>query len=207
MTRASLPGARRLLVRVATLALIGLVAGCAGPRANVTLLPDGEGRSGTLTVQPSTGAAFVLDRAYASASVAGGSASTTQSSAEEVHAKFAAALAAQPAPPLSFVVYFVEGRDELTAASQAELPRILDAIGRRPAPDVMVVGHTDRVGKLEDNDRLAQKRAARIRDTLIDRGIPADSVQAAGRGEREPLVPTADEVDEARNRRVEIVVR
>jgi len=29
----------------------------------------------------------------------------------------------------------------------------------------------------------------------------------AGRGEREPAVPTADEVAEARNRRVEIKIR
>jgi outer membrane protein OmpA-like peptidoglycan-associated protein len=38
-------------------------------------------------------------------------------------------------------------------------------------------------------------------------GIAADRIRVAGRGEREPLVPTADEVAEARNRRVEINVR
>jgi len=80
-------------------------------------------------------------------------------------------------------------------------------VRKRPAPDVIVVGHTDRVGYLQDNDRLALKRAEKMRAELLRQGLPADSVLAAGRGEREPLVPTADEVAEPRNRRVEMLVR
>jgi len=38
-------------------------------------------------------------------------------------------------------------------------------------------------------------------------GVPAERIVIAGRGEREPIVPTADNVDEPRNRRVEINVR
>jgi len=37
--------------------------------------------------------------------------------------------------------------------------------------------------------------------------ISPERIQARGRGERELLVPTADEVREPRNRRVEINVR
>ncbi|HPR43628.1 MAG TPA: OmpA family protein, partial [Ottowia sp.] len=51
------------------------------------------------------------------------------------------------------------------------------------------------------------KRAQAVRQLVIDRGFDADRVVAAGRGEREPVVPTADEVDEPKNRRVEIEVR
>lgn len=46
-----------------------------------------------------------------------------------------------------------------------------------------------------------------MRGELARIGIPADRIQAAGRGEREPLVPTPDEVAEPRNRRVEVTVR
>ncbi|MDP2783630.1 MAG: hypothetical protein Q8O38_03400 [Sulfurimicrobium sp.] len=41
----------------------------------------------------------------------------------------------------------------------------------------------------------------------VSRGIEADNIQTSGRVEREPLVTTADEVAEPRNRRVEILVR
>ena len=84
---------------------------------------------------------------------------------------------------------------------------MLAEIRKRPAPDLIIVGHTDRVGLLSDNDRLALKRAEKMRSEMLRQGLPADSVQAAGRGEREPLVATADEVAEARNRRVEMLVR
>jgi outer membrane protein OmpA-like peptidoglycan-associated protein len=42
---------------------------------------------------------------------------------------------------------------------------------------------------------------------LVKLGIAESRIQIAGRGEREPLVPTADEVSEPRNRRVEVSVR
>jgi outer membrane protein OmpA-like peptidoglycan-associated protein len=46
-----------------------------------------------------------------------------------------------------------------------------------------------------------------VRKDFADRGIPNSAINVAGRGEREPVVPTADEVSEPRNRRVEINVR
>ena len=46
-----------------------------------------------------------------------------------------------------------------------------------------------------------------MRDALIARGIPAEDIVAEGRGKRDPLVATGEGVSEARNRRVEIIVR
>jgi outer membrane protein OmpA-like peptidoglycan-associated protein len=126
---------------------------------------------------------------------------------QEARQAFGAALEAQPGRPTSFVVYFLEGRDELTPDSRAVLPRILDEIARRPAPEIVVIGHTDRVGAVPYNDVLSLRRAERVRDELVKVGIAADRIRVEGRGEREPLVPTADEVPEPRNRRVEIDVR
>jgi outer membrane protein OmpA-like peptidoglycan-associated protein len=60
---------------------------------------------------------------------------------------------------------------------------------------------------MTDNDALSMRRAQGISQLLVGRGFPADHIEAMGRGEREPAVPTADEVDEPRNRRVVIVVR
>jgi len=74
-------------------------------------------------------------------------------------------------------------------------------------PDVLVVGHTDTMGEILGNDRLSAQRAERMKLHLVEIGIPADRIQVAGRGERELLVPTPDNVDEPRNRRVEIIVR
>ena len=80
-------------------------------------------------------------------------------------------------------------------------------ITARPAPDIVVVGHTDRVGTVADNDRLAKRRAESFKKRLQERGLADDAIQTAGRGEREPLIETPDETAEPRNRRVEILVR
>jgi len=81
------------------------------------------------------------------------------------------------------------------------------ALAALPAAEVVVTGHTDRVGSVEANDRLSLARAEAVRDLLVAAGVARSAVTAVGRGEREPAVPTADEVAEARNRRVEIKIR
>jgi outer membrane protein OmpA-like peptidoglycan-associated protein len=105
------------------------------------------------------------------------------------------------------MLYFLEGRDELTAESRAEMEKVFGELKRRPLPDIVVIGHTDTVGSLAFNDRLSLARAERLRDMLIGLGIPAERIQAAGRGKRELLLHTEDNVSELRNRRVEINVR
>jgi outer membrane protein OmpA-like peptidoglycan-associated protein len=193
---------------LAALALL-LLVGCAKPMRDdlYVLMPDQEGKTGVLAVE-SGGQQAVLDRPYASARVAEpGRVQPGTVSEQEARQAFGAALGAQPARPASFILYFLEGRDELTPDSRAVLTRILDEIARRPAPEIVVIGHTDRVGAVPFNDALSLRRAERVRDELVNVGIAADRILVAGRGEREPLVPTADEVAEARNRRVEINVR
>jgi outer membrane protein OmpA-like peptidoglycan-associated protein len=104
-------------------------------------------------------------------------------------------------------LYFLDGKDELTAASSAELTNVLEEIKRRPEPDLLVTGHADNVGTDAYNDKLSLARADRMRELLTMRGISADRIQVAGRGKREPLVVTREGVSEERNRRVEINVR
>ena len=193
---------------LAALALL-LLVGCAKPTRDdlYVLMPDQEGKTGALSVE-SGGQQAVLDRPYASARVTEpGRVAAGTVTEQEARQAFGAALGAQPARPTSFLLYFLEGRDELTPDSRQLLGRIVDEIARRPAPEIVVIGHTDRVGAVPYNDALSLRRAERVRDELVKVGIAADRIRVAGRGEREPLVPTADEVAEARNRRVEINVR
>ena len=60
-----------------------------------------------------------------------------------------------PGRPASFTLYFLEGRDELTPQSRAELDNVFAELKRRPLPDIVVIGHTDTVGGLGYNDRLS----------------------------------------------------
>jgi len=181
-----------------------LVAGCASER--VVLLPAPDGRPTAVVVRDARGETL-LDQPFAAVKRGAGGHRAYQSSAAEVEERFGAALAAQPARPKSFTLYFAVGGDTLTPESAAELSVVKREIADRPASEVMVIGHTDSVGRLEANDALSLKRAATVRDILVAAGVPEEKIEIAGRGEREPLIKLGDEVAEAQNRRVEISVR
>lgn len=172
------------------------------------VVPDDQGRVGAITVTHGTTQA-VLDTAYATARITQpGRLEPGRSTAEEVDRIFKDALNSQPLPPVSFTLYFTFGTDELTPESRQALVAVAAEIARRPAGEIVVIGHTDRVGTVPQNDALSLQRAERVRREVIQQlGIAADRISIAGRGEREPLVPTEDEVPEPRNRRVEITVR
>jgi outer membrane protein OmpA-like peptidoglycan-associated protein len=173
----------------------------------VVVLPGPDGKVGTVLVNRD-GEQAVLNQAYASSRITGGGGPQAQRLTEEgVRRDFGPLLAALPGRPKSFLLYFLEGKDEFTPESGVELEKMLAELRHRGAPDIVVIGHTDRVGNLQFNDRLSLQRAERVRAELVKLGIAQARIQIAGRGEREPLVPTEDEVPEARNRRVEISVR
>ncbi len=184
------------------------VGGCASaPRERVVLLPGPDGRVGQIAVNPGVGET-VLTAAYASASVDGkGKLAQSQLGAAEVAQDFAPALNALPPRPKSYTLYFEHDSDALTSESAARAEAVLAEIAARPLADVIVIGHTDRVGDLAYNDALSLQRAEKLRELLIAKGGDAARIGVAGRGEREPLVPTADEVPEAQNRRAELSVR
>lgn len=181
-----------------------LLAGCA-PATRVVLLPQQGGHTGSVEVSTAASSA-VLSKPYDAAAVRAGGVSTGQLDAAEVKRRYAQLLAVQPAAAQRFTLHFETGGAQLTRESMNQLSQVLDEATARPGGEIAVIGHTDRVGKLEANDSLSLQRAEAIRELLIQRGFDAARVIASGHGERDPLVPTADEVAEPRNRRVEIVV-
>ena len=193
---------------LAALVVSIISSGCGSIRHDeVILLPGKDGKVGSLVVSNSSGE-VVLDKAYASAKTGNNTIVTAASSAEAVGKEYSATLAAQPPRPVSYLVYFETGSDRLTGESRYAIEGILADIAKRPAPEVVVIGHTDTVGRVGiRNDELSKQRAELVRTLLIKQGIQAANVSVEGRGSRELLVPTADNVDEPRNRRVEITVR
>jgi outer membrane protein OmpA-like peptidoglycan-associated protein len=173
----------------------------------VVVLPGPDGKVGTVVVERG-GERVVLNQAFAASRIVSGSSPQAQRLEEsDARREFGTAMAALPGRPKSFLLYFLEGTDEFTPESRIELERMLAELRQSSAPDVVVIGHTDRVGSLQFNDRLSLQRAERVRVELVKLGIAEARIQIAGRGERELLVPTDDEVAEPRNRRVEISVR
>ena len=125
----------------------------------------------------------------------------------EIQNLFGRTLAALPPPPGHFTLYFQFESEVLTDASRLMLQDVLKEVMGRPAPEVVVVGHTDTTGPADTNVALGLRRAQVVRALLIEAGLAVTAIEVSSHGEADPLVRTADGVFEPRNRRVEITVR
>jgi outer membrane protein OmpA-like peptidoglycan-associated protein len=91
---------------------------------------------------------------------------------------------------------------------EASAKKIAEALAKHKdlgAITLYIVGHTDTVGKPDYNLNLSRKRARSIAAWFRGHGVKTP-VAFEGVGESSPLVKTADEVDEARNRRVDYIL-
>ncbi len=189
---------------LAALLLAAVLAGCA-PASRIVLLPQADATAIEVRTPNRT---QVLTQPYQVAAVsARGEVSVDTTTPEKVREQFPRLLALQPATAQRYLLYFEPGGSQLTPESEARLTEVLAGASARPGGEIIVTGHTDLVGTLESNDALSLQRAAAIRAVLLQRGFDPALVDAVGRGEREPLVPTDDEVAEPRNRRAEVLVR
>lgn len=186
--------------------LASALAACA-PQARVTLLPPPQGQ-GSAVVVTTASDEVTLNQPFAVAEVGRrGRVSTTATTAEALGSRHPELLSLVPPPAERFVMGFNTGSAELTPAERARLETVIERARARPGGEIVVTGHTDRQGSVGFNDRLALERAQAIRALFIARGFPPERIDAVGRGEREPVVPTEDGVSEPRNRRAEILVR
>ncbi len=71
---------------------------------------------------------------------------------------------------------------------------------------VKVVGHTDSRGTAAYNQRLSERRAASVRNYLVQMGIPANMITAYGEGEMNPVATNKTKAGRQQNRRVNITV-
>jgi outer membrane protein OmpA-like peptidoglycan-associated protein len=183
-----------------------LLAACATPD-HIVLLPDDQGRVGKLNVG-GAGGDTLLDSAYATADAgASGKPGRGTTTPAQVRQEFGAVLDALPPAPVSYLLFFVSDTDTLTPQSRALAPTILAEISGRPAAEVVVIGHTDTQGSDDYNDKLSLERARAVKQQLVALGFDPTRISVEGRGKRELLVPTGDNVAEGHNRRAEILVR
>ncbi|MBV8501968.1 MAG: OmpA family protein [Paucibacter sp.] len=186
-----------------------LLAGCAAPE-RVVLLPQADGRPSAVIVHsqgPGGAQGLILAQPYAEAQLDSGKLELVQNDAASVLRDFGTLIDFQPRRPRLFTVNFRPSSDTLTPETENVLDEVIQALAAMPAGELIVIGHTSRVGSVQDKDRLSLQRAAVVAELLVRRGVPSEKIERVGRGERELLVPTDDQVDEPRNHRVEIKLR
>ena len=195
---------RAALAAVATAAVAALTAGCA--TQSVTLLENEQGGAGAVAVlDPETGEERGEVAVAGSEARLGRGQVQARPLGKDAKPWFGDLVARVPYAPETYVLYFYEGTTDITAESEPVLAALRAAL--TPDSEVQITGHSDTVGSAAANDRLSLQRAEQIRDRLKSEGMATDGWKVTGRGERELLVVTGDNVDEQANRRVEVLIR
>lgn len=102
---------------------------------------------------------------------------------------------------------FETGSADLSDGSFTSLDELAAYLTADPARRVVLVGHTDAKGTLENNIALSRRRAAAVADRLVeDYGVGADQISAEGIGYLAPLASNATPDGRTQNRRVEAVL-
>ncbi|PVZ13602.1 MULTISPECIES: OmpA family protein [unclassified Pseudomonas] len=88
--------------------------------------------------------------------------------------------------------------------SYADIKNLADFMKQYPQTTTTVEGHTDSVGTDAYNQKLSEKRAAAVRNVLVNQyGVQGSRVNSVGYGESRPVADNATEAGRAVNRRVE----
>jgi OmpA-OmpF porin, OOP family len=184
------------------------LSACSTPPDKIILLPDPEGKVGAVIVHSATGQQ-TINKAYAGVDVTqGGAIEKTMDSQSSVETRYSQLLAARPPRPRTFTIFFLfDSATDLAPESLATVKELKAVLATWPAPQLMVVGHTDLAGSQDFDDNLSKRRAQTVAAFLIKQGISAQQIETAARGKREPLVHTADGVPNRMNRRVVITIQ
>lgn len=110
-----------------------------------------------------------------------------------------------PALPSSYLVFFDLDKAVLTAEARSIVATAAANAYKLRAPRIRVIGYTDRSGTAAYNLKLSERRAEAVKQALIELGARPEAIVTEGRGEDDPLVPTADGVPEPQNRRASIL--
>ena len=103
-------------------------------------------------------------------------------------------------------IQFETGKYDLLAESYIELDKLVSMLNENPRLKVQIVGHTDNVGKDNDNQQLSSQRARVVVDYLSSKKIALERLTSKGMGAQYPIADNQTEEGRAINRRTEMLI-
>lgn len=106
------------------------------------------------------------------------------------------------------IVYFIFDQSNFITDYTAEFDTIMAFIDYHKGKDFEVIGHTDERGTVAYNQGLSERRAKKVYDVLVRRGVDPTRLTMIGRSELELAIPHAkNEKEHLLNRRVVVRVK
>ena len=105
-------------------------------------------------------------------------------------------------------VLFDFNKADIRPDADDALTRLATLVGGYAGSTATIEGHTDSIGSEAYNQALSERRAAGVRDWLVEHArIDPARLTARGWGRRHPVASNATPPGRQRNRRVEVIIR
>lgn len=96
------------------------------------------------------------------------------------------------AEPLNVNVFFTIGKSEIRESDRPELDRLVTYLNEHPETKVQLTGYADKdTGTKQINARLSKERAEAVKAYLVKKGIAANRISTAAKGDTEQPFDTA----------------
>lgn len=103
-------------------------------------------------------------------------------------------------------ILFGFDQSDLKPEAKTNIQKLVQSLQDNADTDILVIGHTDNVGRAEYNMGLSDRRAASVKNYAIAQGLSASRIKTEGKGATEPIASNETDEGRAQNRRVEIVI-
>ena len=103
-------------------------------------------------------------------------------------------------------IYYETNDFSLTSESKMLLALFIEFLKENPSVKVEIQGHTDNIGRDDDNLRLSENRAKSVYDYVVSQGIPANRLRYKGYGETTPIASNNTAEGRAKNRRTVFLI-
>ncbi len=103
-------------------------------------------------------------------------------------------------------VFFDYDKSELREDTISVLSQAMGTLERNPAADILITGNADARGSEGYNFKLAEKRAAAVREYMIDRGLAESRIRILSRGKLNAMAATNDLVGMQKDRNAQFMI-
>jgi len=103
-------------------------------------------------------------------------------------------------------VVFDTNKAQLKSSGENSVNKLADFLKKYPQHKVLIEGYTDSRGSNELNQKLSERRANAVRQSLNNMGISNERISTQGYGEAFPIAGNDTAANRQMNRRVEIIL-
>ena len=101
-------------------------------------------------------------------------------------------------------LHFETDSNKIDSTGTSEVSEYSQFLKENPQYKVTIVGYTDATGTEEHNQKLSERRAEIVKNTLIQQGVDANRLTSLGEGEKSPIATNSTKEGRLENRRIEI---